>query len=1023
MAKDYLKDLMKKVKEKKEEEAEPSEKQDKQARVSSPNSGSEAEQVKEELAKKMKILSSPSKDTETPAPDASLKAPTIEPEAESAQSLEETVVPDKSEVEKEIEEAPKKIEIASYGKVKIFKIPGKEMLYYYVPVPRPTRAERNVINTIKEAATRLISIAPYKIRDPDQRRVVYRQKIIEILKASPELHIPQHRFEFYAESVVREMVGYGLIDSLVSDDRLEEIMVIGPGKPVYIFHRDYEMMASNIEFFSEDEVQDLINRIARQIGRRVDISSPLLDSRLPDGSRVNATIPPASVSGSTLTIRKFRADPYSMIDLINMGSLGTELAAFLWMAVEGLGARPANILIAGGTGSGKTTTLNVLASFISASERIVTIEDTAELNLPMQHWIRMEARPPGLEGKGELTLDILTKNSLRMRPDRIIVGEVRHDEAFSLFTAMNTGHDGALTSDSLIQLSDGNLVEIGEIVEKSFSQKKPTSENEFEFVELSEKIKVPSLNKKSLKIEHKNITHCWRKKTKENMIRIKLRSGKEICLTKDHPVYKIFNGIQEINSCDAKKGDYLAIPKKISVESKAEVPIPYLVGMVLGDGHLRHGLVEFVNTEDSLIDAFCNEISPLTNNKVSVKDYGNFSRVKVNDTKLSKELNKKYSIPFGNKTKKFKIDKKLLKSTNETISDAVKALFDCEAHVNTKANCIQFSTANKDLALKVPLILMRFGIHSSFYSQEKDGKGNKGPYYWISIYGRDNLEKFRKHICFRHEKKKTKLNELIKKSKNGLDLFPNISNIMRDARIENRITQKELSSLLGTQTRSTVQSYETKARAPSRKKLKQIAGMLSGETAMQLNLLSDSETCFEEIVSIEEEKFEGYVYDLTVEDNHNYIANGFIVSNCLGTVHANSPQETIIRVTNPPMNVPEVMMSGLDLIIIQHRLHSKKQGTIRRFTEVAEVSGVLEGKTQTQTLFDRDPVADDIVRTNIPSNYLRKLQNFTGMTKKQIEKELSERERFLSMLAKKEIRSLEEVSRMCGEFLTERKGE
>jgi flagellar protein FlaI len=231
---------------------------------------------------------------------------------------------------------------------------------------------------------------------------------------------------------------------LIKDDLLEEIMVVGPKKPVYVFHRDYEMMSTNIEFYSEQEIEDLINRIAREIGRRVDVSAPLLDARLPDGSRVNATIPPASISGGTLTIRKFKADPYSIIDLIRLETLSSEAAAFLWVCVEGVGIKPANILISGGTGSGKTTLLNVMASFIPERERVITIEDTAELKLPIEHWIRMESRPPGLEGTGELRMDIITKNSLRMRPDRIIVGEIRHEEAFTLFTAMNTGHDGCM---------------------------------------------------------------------------------------------------------------------------------------------------------------------------------------------------------------------------------------------------------------------------------------------------------------------------------------------------------------------------------------------------------------------------------------------------------------------------------------------------------------------------------------------------------------------------------------------------
>ena len=371
----------------------------------------------------------------------------VEPIRKYVEDVEELleIAPQEEKTQAEKDLATKqKVELASYGKVKVFTVPGKPLPYYFVPTTRPTAAERRIINTIKEATTRLISISRLKIRDPDQRRIVYKQKVLDILKSTPTMKIPASKINFYAEAVVREMVGYGLIDDLIKDDLLEEIMVVGPKKPVYVFHRDHEMMSTNIEFFSEGEIEDLINRIAREIGRRVDVSSPLLDARLPDGSRVNATIPPASISGGTLTIRKFKADPYSIIDLVNIGTLTSEAAAFLWVCVEGLNVKPANFLISGGTGSGKTTLLNVMASFVPERERIITIEDTAELKLPIEHWIRMESRPPGLEGSGELRMDILTKNALRMRPDRIIVGEIRHEEAFTLFTAMNTGHDGCM---------------------------------------------------------------------------------------------------------------------------------------------------------------------------------------------------------------------------------------------------------------------------------------------------------------------------------------------------------------------------------------------------------------------------------------------------------------------------------------------------------------------------------------------------------------------------------------------------
>ncbi len=361
---------------------------------------------------------------------------------------------EKEEIKKVIEETGEKESseleylgaktlVSSYGNVKVYKVEGEPLLVYTVPVIKPKGPEKILVNTIKEAATRLITISPEQIRDPERRRKVYFDKVKEIIEGSPELGVPRTRIDFYADMVVREMIGYGVLDPLVQDDKLEEIMVIGPNKPVYVAHRDYEMMKTNIMFANDDEIKNIIDRIARQVNRRVDLQTPLLDARLPDGSRVNATIKPVSVNGNTLTIRKFREDPYTVVDLVKFGTIDLDLAAFLWLAVDGLGAKPANIIISGGTGSGKTTTLNVLSSFIPPSERVITIEDTAELKLPIEHWVRMETRPPSIEGKGEINMEVLVKNSLRMRPDRIIVGEIRYKEAETLFTAINTGHDGS----------------------------------------------------------------------------------------------------------------------------------------------------------------------------------------------------------------------------------------------------------------------------------------------------------------------------------------------------------------------------------------------------------------------------------------------------------------------------------------------------------------------------------------------------------------------------------------------------
>ena len=259
---------------------------------------------------------------------------------------------------------------------------------------------------------------------------------------SQNKNITNEYLDTLSGKLLRDIIGYGKIDSLIQDDELEEIMIIGVGKPLFVYHRKYGMMKTNIRFNEEQELLDLIDSMSREINRRIDQESPILDGRLKDGSRINATIPPVSADGPSLTIRKFKKDPLTVIDLINSKTISLELAAFFWLCFDGLGVKSANAIISGGTSSGKTTTLNALSAFIPPKERIITIEDTLELQIPHEHVIRMETRPANVENKGELTMNDLVKNSLRQRPDRIIVGEVRGEEAITLFTALNTGHSG-----------------------------------------------------------------------------------------------------------------------------------------------------------------------------------------------------------------------------------------------------------------------------------------------------------------------------------------------------------------------------------------------------------------------------------------------------------------------------------------------------------------------------------------------------------------------------------------------------
>jgi len=242
------------------------------------------------------------------------------------------------------------------------------------------------------------------------------------------------------EQITDEIVGLGPLEPLLRDEGINEVMVNGP-RQVYI-ERSGKLELTNLTFQNDDHVMRIIDRIIAPIGRRVDESSPMVDARLTDGSRVNAIIPPLSLVGPVITIRKFAASPFTVDDLIGFGTATPEMFDFLKACVE---AR-LNIFVSGGTGSGKTTTLNVLSSFIPDDERIVTIEDAAELQLRQEHVVTLESRPPNIEGKGAIPIRELVRNSLRMRPDRIVVGEVRSAEALDMLQAMNTGHDGSMST-------------------------------------------------------------------------------------------------------------------------------------------------------------------------------------------------------------------------------------------------------------------------------------------------------------------------------------------------------------------------------------------------------------------------------------------------------------------------------------------------------------------------------------------------------------------------------------------------
>ncbi|MDT0163755.1 CpaF family protein [Bacillus sp. AG4(2022)] len=266
------------------------------------------------------------------------------------------------------------------------------------------------------------------------------EQLISQYMSEEKIILPRHDKELLLTRIIDESIGYGPLEPLLNDATITEILINGP-KEIYI-EKLGKLQPAPISFRDDSHVRHVIDRIVAPLGRRIDDSSPMVDARLPDGSRVNAVIPPISLNGPLVSIRKFRKDPFKMSDLLKFETLNDDMSVFLDAIVKS----KLNVLISGGTGSGKTTLLNVLGNSIPAKERVITIEDSAELRLDKPNVVGMEARPENMEGEGEITIRHLVKNSLRMRPDRIIVGEVRGAEAFDMLQAMNTGHEGSITT-------------------------------------------------------------------------------------------------------------------------------------------------------------------------------------------------------------------------------------------------------------------------------------------------------------------------------------------------------------------------------------------------------------------------------------------------------------------------------------------------------------------------------------------------------------------------------------------------
>jgi pilus assembly protein CpaF len=312
------------------------------------------------------------------------------------------------------------------------------------PLPERSRSGARPLDSLKHRAQEVLfarlGSRLYDASLTEEQLHSYVVRELEAVMEGEQVPLSPAERQRLVSEISGDLLGYGPIERFLADPTVTEVMV-NTADTVYV-EREGRLTLSDARFLSDDQLRRTIERIVSDVGRRIDESSPMVDARLPDGSRVNAIIPPLAVDGPMLTIRKFSKHAYTAADMVALGSMTTDLVELLGACVRGR----LNILVSGGTGAGKTTLLNVLSSFIPDTERVVTIEDAVELQMHQHHVIRLEARPPNIEGKGEVRIRDLVRNALRMRPDRIIVGEVRSGEALDMLQAMNTGHEGSLST-------------------------------------------------------------------------------------------------------------------------------------------------------------------------------------------------------------------------------------------------------------------------------------------------------------------------------------------------------------------------------------------------------------------------------------------------------------------------------------------------------------------------------------------------------------------------------------------------
>lgn len=937
----------------------------------------------------------------------------------------------------------------------IYKKGGEKTPYFDVEMPELSFKEKVILRNLQDKAISGINIDPLNRLNEEDREKAFLSEVRKMVQIDyPSMS--GNKKDWIAKLIVQNMVGFGLLEPLLKNDSLEEIMVVGIGKNVNVYHAKFGMCRTNIIFDTDNEIKNIISRIASSVGRQFNISNPLLDARLPDGSRVNATISPVSLDGPSLTIRKYKKDPFTITDLISSGTVNYTAAAFLWMISEGYGAKPANILISGGTSSGKTTTLNCMGSFINSRDRVVSIEDTAELQLPLEHWIRLETRNKNTEGRGEVNMENLLKNCLRMTPDRIIVGEVRGAEAITLIGAMNLGHDGCQgtlhsnsSKETITRLTNPpmsvpkvmipsldfiimqnrfsirgksvrRISEIAEVLrdEEGYpvvklvykwdprdDQTKATGTHCQYLDELS---RLKGVDKKNISQElerrakllrflvenkirklddiSKIMNRYYIEKHPDEFIASLIEKEKEISWPENENVQKYSGSIPTLNknekeildeiereaikqiaidptSIKNKKDSlWVFIEKVREIIERMNFKISHEkitdLANIVSYNMIGYGLIEFLLYDDDLEEIFVVG----TGRPVYVNH-------RINGISTT-------NIVFENDGEILRIIQKIASSVGRRI-DRSSPLLDAHLSDGSRVNA-----TIPPISLHGPTLTIRKKRDKSLSIKDFMENGSIDPalgsFLWMVVEGLG-----------------LKPGNIIAAGGTGSGKTTFLNVLASFIPSTERVITIEDTAELNLH-RDHVIRLET--RPPS------VEG--SGEITMDDLVKNTLRMRPDRIIVGEVRGSEAATLFTAMNTGHE---------GCMGTVHANSAKETLIRLQNPPMNVPRIMLPALDLILMQNKiLHNNR--VLRRVTEVVEVNTSNGGPVELNPIYLWNPTDDSFKRTENQSQLLTRLSELKGISMDELELKRKDMEKILSWMKNANIIDSNQISGLLDSY-------